>query len=87
MYEFSSKPHEYLTSLPPEAWCFSMQGVLIVLMLVMSVMFAFAIWHSRSTVPKVTVMDGREMGALVPESFDAILLDAPCSCEGNIRKE
>ena len=32
-------------------------------------------------------MDGREMGALVPESFDAILLDAPCSCEGNIRKE
>ncbi|CAL1167755.1 unnamed protein product, partial [Cladocopium goreaui] len=35
----------------------------------------------------VTVMDGREMDALVPESFDAILLDAPCSCEGNIRKE
>ena len=32
-------------------------------------------------------MDGRDMGALVPACFDAILLDAPCSCEGNIRKE
>ena len=36
---------------------------------------------------EVTIMDGRDMGALVPGCFDAILLDAPCSCEGNIRKE
>ena len=36
---------------------------------------------------EVTIMDGRDMGALVPACFDAILLDAPCSCEGNIRKE
>ena len=52
------------------------------------VVFAFPMWiWSPQIRPKVTVMDGRDMGALVPESFDAILLDAPCSCEGNIRKE
>ncbi|CAJ1337373.1 unnamed protein product, partial [Effrenium voratum] len=35
----------------------------------------------------VTRTDGQEMGDLAPEAFDAILLDAPCSCEGNVRKE
>ena len=54
------------------------------------VVFAFPMWiwspQIRSAL-KVTIMDGRDMGALVPESFDGILLDAPCSCEGNIRKE
>ncbi|CAJ1434413.1 unnamed protein product [Effrenium voratum] len=35
----------------------------------------------------VTRTDGQEMGNLAPEAFDAILLDAPCSCEGNVRKE
>eukprot|EP00931_Biecheleriopsis_adriatica_P009058 TRINITY_DN110171_c0_g1_i1.p1 TRINITY_DN110171_c0_g1~~TRINITY_DN110171_c0_g1_i1.p1 ORF type:complete len:389 (+),score=70.69 TRINITY_DN110171_c0_g1_i1:141-1169(+) len=31
--------------------------------------------------------DGREMGSLVPETFDAVLVDVPCSCEGNVRKD
>lgn len=41
----------------------------------------------RVTDAKVTRTDGQEMGDLAPEAFDAILLDAPCSCEGNVRKE
>ena len=34
----------------------------------------------------VTRMDGRRMGRLLPEYFDKILLDAPCSAEGTLRK-
>ena len=35
----------------------------------------------------VTCEDGRTLGDLAPESFDAILADVPCSCEGNARKD
>lgn len=35
----------------------------------------------------VTCEDGRSLGDLAPESFDAILADVPCSCEGNARKD
>lgn len=42
--------------------------------------------NAEIVMSKVTRMDGRELGDFVPESFDAILLDAPCSCEGNVRK-
>lgn len=35
----------------------------------------------------ITHFDGRVFGAALPESFDAILLDAPCSGEGVIRKD
>lgn len=35
----------------------------------------------------VTCLDGRALGELVPEQFDAVLVDAPCSCEGNARKD
>ncbi|CAE8715839.1 unnamed protein product, partial [Polarella glacialis] len=33
-----------------------------------------------------TRLDGRRLGDLAPEAFDAVLVDAPCSGEGNIRK-
>jgi len=35
----------------------------------------------------LTHFDGRVFGAALPEQFDAILLDAPCSGEGVIRKD
>ncbi|WP_259228489.1 16S rRNA (cytosine(1407)-C(5))-methyltransferase RsmF [Rahnella sp. BIGb0603] len=35
----------------------------------------------------LTHFDGRVFGAALPETFDAILLDAPCSGEGVIRKD
>eukprot|EP00439_Symbiodinium_sp_Y106_P073615 s1949_g13.t3 len=35
----------------------------------------------------VSSLDGRRFGELCPEAFDAILVDAPCSGEGNIRKD
>ncbi len=35
----------------------------------------------------LTHFDGRVFGAAMPETFDAILLDAPCSGEGVIRKD
>ncbi len=35
----------------------------------------------------LTHFDGRVFGAALPEAFDAILLDAPCSGEGVIRKD
>lgn len=35
----------------------------------------------------LTHFDGRVFGAALPEMFDAILLDAPCSGEGVIRKD
>ena len=34
----------------------------------------------------VTQMDGRRFGRLAPETFDRVLVDAPCSAEGTIRK-
>lgn len=34
----------------------------------------------------LTHFDGRVFGAALPETFDAILLDAPCSGEGVVRK-
>lgn len=35
----------------------------------------------------LTHFDGRVFGAAIPEAFDAILLDAPCSGEGVVRKD
>ncbi|SFN47736.1 16S rRNA m(5)C-1407 methyltransferase [Izhakiella capsodis] len=35
----------------------------------------------------LTHFDGRVFGAALPEQFDAILLDAPCSGEGAVRKD
>lgn len=35
----------------------------------------------------VTLLDGRAVGDLLPEQFDGVLVDAPCSCEGNMRKD
>ncbi|MEH0873236.1 16S rRNA (cytosine(1407)-C(5))-methyltransferase RsmF [Pectobacterium cacticida] len=35
----------------------------------------------------ITHFDGRVFGAALPEYFDAILLDAPCSGEGVVRKD
>ncbi|CAE8625046.1 unnamed protein product [Polarella glacialis] len=35
----------------------------------------------------VTCSDGRDLGDLAPELFDAVLMDVPCSCEGNARKD
>ena len=35
----------------------------------------------------LTHFDGRVFGAALPEQFDAILLDAPCSGEGVVRKD
>ncbi|MGL4722956.1 MAG: 16S rRNA (cytosine(1407)-C(5))-methyltransferase RsmF [Scandinavium sp.] len=35
----------------------------------------------------LTHFDGRVFGAAMPEAFDAILLDAPCSGEGVVRKD
>ena len=35
----------------------------------------------------LTQFDGRVFGAALPEMFDAILLDAPCSGEGVVRKD
>lgn len=35
----------------------------------------------------LTHFDGRVFGAAVPEAFDAVLLDAPCSGEGVVRKD
>lgn len=35
----------------------------------------------------ITHLDGRVLGQWLAESFDAILLDAPCSGEGTIRKD
>lgn len=35
----------------------------------------------------LTHFDGRMFGAALPEAFDAILLDAPCSGEGVVRKD
>jgi 16S rRNA (cytosine1407-C5)-methyltransferase len=35
----------------------------------------------------LTHFDGRVFGAALPECFDAILLDAPCSGEGVVRKD
>ncbi|CAJ1455267.1 unnamed protein product [Effrenium voratum] len=34
-----------------------------------------------------TGADGRALGDLAPEAFDAVLADVPCSCEGNVRKD
>eukprot|EP00931_Biecheleriopsis_adriatica_P039515 TRINITY_DN22596_c0_g1_i4.p1 TRINITY_DN22596_c0_g1~~TRINITY_DN22596_c0_g1_i4.p1 ORF type:complete len:418 (+),score=86.44 TRINITY_DN22596_c0_g1_i4:89-1255(+) len=34
----------------------------------------------------VSYADGRGLGKLVSEQFDAVLLDVPCTCEGNARK-
>ncbi|OLP94994.1 Ribosomal RNA small subunit methyltransferase F [Symbiodinium microadriaticum] len=35
----------------------------------------------------VSCADGREVGQVFPEAFDGVLVDAPCSCEGTVRKE
>lgn len=34
----------------------------------------------------VTSFDGVQVGKLAPATFDAVLVDAPCSAEGNVRK-
>jgi len=34
----------------------------------------------------VTTMDGRRFGRLLPEFFQVVLVDAPCSAEGTVRK-
>jgi len=47
--------------------------------------FLVIVHHARNYV--VTLLDGRTFGDLVPESFDGVLVDAPCSCEGNARKD
>lgn len=35
----------------------------------------------------VVSMDGRSLGPLAPSEFDVVLVDAPCSAEGNVRKD
>jgi len=35
----------------------------------------------------VTTYDGKELGNLLPEQFDRVLLDAPCSAEGAAQKD
>jgi 16S rRNA (cytosine1407-C5)-methyltransferase len=35
----------------------------------------------------LTHHDGRQLGQLAPETFDAVLLDAPCGGEGTVRKD
>jgi len=35
----------------------------------------------------ITLFDGNVFGTWLPETFDAILLDAPCSGEGGVRKD
>lgn len=40
----------------------------------------------EGTVEKVTVLDGRVYGELEPESFDQVLVDAPCSGLGALRR-
>ncbi len=40
--------------------------------------------HSNCVVAQ---QDGREIGKLLPEAFDSVLVDAPCSGEGTLRKD
>ena len=42
---------------------------------------------TRYTASCLTNFDGRVFGHYAPETFDAILLDAPCGGEGSIRKD
>jgi 16S rRNA (cytosine1407-C5)-methyltransferase len=39
------------------------------------------------TIAKLYQMDGRSVGTKVPERFDRVLLDAPCSSEARIRRD